>query len=152
MKEVAIVPRDVLDDPLRHRERFGLDGAGDFFWLGGADGKLRFSTCAACGYRTHPGGSVCASCLSRDVAPQPVSGLATVLTYTVNVQRWSPDQDPYVVAIVGIDEQADLRLTTNIVGCDPWSVRVGDRVEVAFLHRHGLHYPLFRPLAGTGEQ
>jgi uncharacterized OB-fold protein len=83
------------------------------------------------------------------VAPQPVSGLATILTYTINVQQWSPDQDPYVIAIVGIDEQEDLRLTTNIVDCDPWSVRIGDRVKVVFLHRHGVYYPLFRPHTGS---
>jgi uncharacterized protein len=63
------------------------------------------------------------------------------------VQQWDPGQEPYCIAIVGIDEQDDLRLTTNIVDCDPWSVRIGDRVEVAFLERHGLWYPLFRPVA-----
>jgi uncharacterized OB-fold protein len=141
--------RRVEQDPLLHREHFGLDGANDFFWHSGADGVLRFWTCAACGYRTHPGGAACARCLSHEVAPQPVSGLATVLTYTVNVQQWYPGQDPYVIAIVGMDEQDDLRLTTNIVDCDPWSVRIGDRVEVAFLARHGLYYPLFRPVSGA---
>jgi uncharacterized OB-fold protein len=139
--------RRVVHDPLLHRASFGLDGSNDFFWHSGADGRLRFWTCAACGYRTHPGGAVCARCLSRDVAAQPVSGRATVLTYTVNVQQWDAGQEPYCIAIVGIDEQDDLRLTTNIVDCDPWSVRIGDRVEVAFLERHGLWYPLFRPMA-----
>ena len=117
----------------------------DFFWHSGADGILRFQTCASCGYRTHPAGPVCARCLSTDLAYQPVSGLATVLTFTVNVQQWNPGQEPYVIAIVGIDEQDDLRLTTNIIECDPWSVAVGDRVSVAFVERHGYHYPLFRP-------
>lgn len=138
--------RRVERDPLLHREKFGLDGANDFFWLSGADGRLRFWTCAACGYRTHPGGAACARCLSHDVGPQPVSGRATVLTYTVNVQQWQPGQDPYVLAIVGINEQDDLRLTTNIIDCDPWSVRIGDRVEVCFLARNGLYYPLFCPV------
>ena len=50
-----------------------------------------------------------------------------------------------VIAVVGLDEQKDLRLSTNIVGCDPWSVAVGQRVKVAFLERHGYFYPLFRP-------
>jgi uncharacterized OB-fold protein len=131
-------------DPLLQRERFGSDGSNDFFWLSGADGLLRFWTCSVCGYRTHPFGGACARCLSRDGAPQPVSGRATVLSYTVNVQQWVPGQEPYVIAIVGCDEQDDLRLSTNVIGGDPWAVRIGDRVEVAFLHRHGLYYPLFR--------
>jgi uncharacterized OB-fold protein len=66
------------------------------------------------------------------------------LAVTVNVQQWNAGQEPYCIAIVGIDEQDDLRLTTNVVDRDPWSVRIGDRVQVAFLHRHGYYYPLFR--------
>jgi uncharacterized OB-fold protein len=115
-----------------------------FFWSSGADGRLRFVTCSACGYRTHPAGPVCARCLGTDLAPRPVSGLGTVLTHTVNVQQWTAGQEPYVIAVVGLDEQDDLRVTTNIVDCDPWSVSIGDRVRVAFLHRHGVYYPLFR--------
>lgn len=115
----------------------------DFFWSSGADGKLRLLTCADCGYRTHPAGPVCALCLSRNVAPQPVSGLGTILTCTVNVQQWVSGQGPYVIALVGLDEQDDLRLATNIVDADPWSVSVGDRVQVRFVARHGVYYPLF---------
>ena len=115
----------------------------DFFWTSGADGTLRFVTCADCGYRTHPASSACARCLSRDVSPQPVSGRGTVLSCTVNVQQWVADQPPYVIALVGIDEQDDVRLTTNIVTDDPWSVAVGDRVQVTFVERHGFYYPLF---------
>jgi uncharacterized OB-fold protein len=118
----------------------------DFFWSSGADGQLRFITCADCGYRTHPAGPVCASCLSRNVAPQPVSGRGTVLTSSVNVQQWVAGQQPYVIAIVGLDEQEDLRLTTNVVDADPWSVAIGDRVQVAFQFRHGYYYPLFRKI------
>jgi uncharacterized OB-fold protein len=117
----------------------------DFFWTGGADGQLRFMTCADCGYRTHPAGPVCARCLSRSLAPQPVSGRGTVLTCTVNVQQWVADQPPYVIALVGIDEQDDVRVTTNIITEDPWSVAVGDRVQVTFVERHGYYYPLFSP-------
>jgi uncharacterized OB-fold protein len=144
---MSVTRRKVEVDPLRHRERFGPDGENDFFWLSGSDGLLRFWTCSDCGYRTHPASGVCARCLSRDGGPQPVSGLAAVLTYTVNVQRWVADQEPYVIAIVGIDEQLDLHLTTNVIDVDPWAVRIGDRVEVAFLHRHDLYYPLFRLVA-----
>jgi uncharacterized OB-fold protein len=138
--------RPVTVDPLLHRLKPAPDPLTDFFWASGADGHLRFLTCAECGYRTHPAGPVCARCLSQNLAPQPVSGLATVLTLTVNVQQWNAGQQPYVIAVVGPDEQDDLRLTTNIVDCDPWSVAIGDRVQVAFLHRHGYFYPLFRKL------
>ena len=141
----AAETRPVTADPLLHRLQSAEDPLTEFFWHSGADGILRFLTCSACGYRTHPPGPVCARCLSADLSPRPVAGLATVLTYTVNVQQWWSGQEPYVITIVGIDEQPDLRISTNVVDCDPWSVAVDDRVRVAFLERNGYYYPLFRP-------
>ena len=133
-------------DPLLHRLKPADDPLTDFFWHRGVDGILRIQTCGACGYLTHPAGPVCARCLSTDLAPQPVSGRATVVACTVNTQQWVAGQEPYVIAIVSIEEQPELRLTTNIIDCDPGTVAIGDRVSVAFLERHGYHYPLFRPV------
>jgi uncharacterized protein len=39
---------------------------------------------------------------------------------------------PYVVAIVELNEQVGLSMMTNIVGCEPSSVRVGAAVHVVF--------------------
>ena len=41
---------------------------------------------------------------------------------------------PYVVAIVEIDEDPSIRLTTNIVGCEPEDVEIGMPVRVVFEH------------------
>ena len=41
---------------------------------------------------------VCPRCLSRDVAPQEVSGRGHVETYTVNHQQWIPGSDAYIIA------------------------------------------------------
>lgn len=82
----------------------------------------------------------------------PVSGRGTILSLTVNHKAWFPGQAvPYVVAMVGIDEQPGVHLITNIVECDPLSVRIGDRVEVCFEPAEELWVPLFRPLAGSGD-
>lgn len=105
----------------------------EHFWRGGAEGELRFLRCAACRYWIHPPAPICPECLGRDVAPESVSGDATVLTYTVNRQPWYPHLDPpYVVAIVELPEQDDLRLTTNIVNCEPEEVDFGMAVRVTF--------------------
>ena len=68
-------------------------------------------------------------------------------TYTVNHQPWIPGFDPpYVVAIVDIEEQEGLRLTTNLVGCEPDEVRIGMPVRVCFEEREeGIFLPLFTP-------
>ena len=49
-----------------------------------------------------------------------------VFTYTVNYHPFNPSVPlPYMIAIVQLAEQADLRLAANIVGCEPDSVTSG---------------------------
>lgn len=105
------------------------------------------SRCGDCGTWTHPPSPVCPSCLSDNVAPQPTSGRATVETFTVNYRPWGPGMDvPYVIAIVVLDEQDDLRLTTNIIDIDAEAVRIGMRVTVRFENDEDVWLPLFAPL------
>jgi uncharacterized OB-fold protein len=118
----------------------------EFFWTSGADGKLRFLRCTVCGYYVHPPSPICPICLTKTLAPSVVSGRATVATYTINIQPWIPGFDPpYAIAMVEIEEQPSVRLTTNIVGCPPESVHIGMQVEVTFEHRDDVWLPLFAP-------
>jgi uncharacterized OB-fold protein len=120
----------------------------EFFWTGGASGELRFLRCGDCHYYIHPPTPVCPRCLSRNVAPEAVSGRASVATYTVNYQPWIPGFDPpYVIAIVEIEEQPDVRLMTNVVECPPDAVYVGMPVEVRFEQHDDVWIPLFAPRA-----
>jgi uncharacterized OB-fold protein len=122
----------------------------EFFWTAGAAGRLRFLRCADCGYYNHPPTPVCPRCLSRRLAPAEVSGRATVATYTINHQPWIPGYDPpYVIAIVEIDEQPDVRLMTNVVDCPVDEVYVGMPVEVRFEQHDDVWLPLFAPTAGV---
>jgi uncharacterized protein len=126
-----------------------LDETNEFFWTSGEDGRLRFLRCQSCRYHLHPPSPRCPECGSRDVQPEPVSGRATVLTYTVNHQQWAGPEEPWVIAIVGLVEQPDLRLTTNIVGCAPDEVEIGQEVEVTFEEHDGVWFPLFQPVGGA---
>jgi uncharacterized OB-fold protein len=84
--------------------------------------------------------------LTKTLAPEPVSGRAIVASYTVNVQPWIPGFDPpYVIAIVEIEEEPAVRLTTNIVGCPPDEVHIGMPVEVVFEQYDDVWLPLFQP-------
>jgi len=123
------------------------------FWRGGQAGELRFWRCDDCGYLLHPPTPRCPMCLSKSLSVTAVSGRAEVFTFTVNHQPWYPNLDPpYVVAIVVLDEQADLRLTTNIVGCDPDEVRIGMPVEVVFERYDDVWIPFFTPRRVTGDE
>ncbi|MGO9496015.1 MAG: Zn-ribbon domain-containing OB-fold protein [Solirubrobacteraceae bacterium] len=116
------------------------------FWTGGRDGELRIVRCTDCGYYTHPPSPRCPRCLGDDVAPAPVSGRGRVYTFTVNRRAWSPGLEvPYVIAIVELEEQSDLRLMTNIVGCDPGEVEIDMPVRVEFREQGDVYAPVFRP-------
>lgn len=55
-----------------------------------------------------------------------VCGRGTVFTYTVNHHPYNPEiPTPYVIAIVELAEQSDLRVAANIVDCEPDSVACG---------------------------
>jgi hypothetical protein len=122
-----------------------LDEVNTFFWTSGDDGRLRFLRCSACSYLIHPPAPICPQCHSRESAPAEVSGRATVHSFTVNHQPWDGTGDVYVIALVDIDEQPDVRLTTNIVDVDPEAVHIGMRVEVVFEDYAPVFVPLFRP-------
>ena len=124
-----------------------VDNVNRAYWTGGFHGQLMITRCRPCGYWNQPATSVCRQCLSRDVSPEPVSGRATVNSYTINYQRWSPTatESPYVVALVELVEQAGLRQFTNIVNCDPADVAIGMSVKVTFRAFADVALPLFEP-------
>jgi len=119
----------------------------EFFWRGGRDGELRFRRCLMCGALQHPPRPICAYCRSRELETVAVSGRGVVAGCTINHHEWLPGfPSPYVVAIVAIDDDPRVRLTTNIVGCEPTDVFVGQRVKVRFEQRDDVWLPLFEPV------
>ncbi len=123
-----------------------LDDDNRFFWTGGADGRLRFLRCRDCRHYVHPPRPRCPKCRGASLAPEGVSGDATVATFSINHQKWTPAMEvPFAVAIVELPEQPGLRLTTNIVGCAPEDVRIGMPVRVAFEQHEDVWLPLFAP-------
>ena len=81
--------------------------------------------------------------------PAPLSGRGTIVGFTVNSHRWLPDfNPPYVIANVALTEDPRVHLTTNIVGCEPADVQIGQEVAVRFLQQEDVWLPLFEL---TGE-
>jgi acetyl-CoA acetyltransferase len=95
---------------------------------------------------------VCQVCRSRERVPTVVSGRGTVVAFTVNQHQWSPAfEPPYAIANVALEEDPSVHLTTNIVGCDPAAVHVGQQVSVVFEQQDDVWLPLFEPSGGTDE-
>jgi uncharacterized OB-fold protein len=115
------------------------------FWTGGARGELLIQRCQACGVWVHPPTDRCPAC-DGELRAEAASGRATVFTFTINRHPYNPAVPlPYVVALVELEEQADLRLMTNIVGCDPGDVEIGMAVRVRFEDRGDVFVPVFEP-------
>jgi uncharacterized OB-fold protein len=134
----------VSDKPFRVLPRVTREN--EHFWRGGERGELRFLRCAACRTYVHPPAPVCPACYARELAPEAVSGRATVLTYTWNHQPWVPSPDhPYPIAIVELEEQAGLRLMTNVLGVTEETLRIGLPVRVFFERCDDVWIPLFEP-------
>ncbi len=113
------------------------------YWTGGADGTLLVERCRECRRWQHPPTGTCEAC-GGSAEPEPVSGRGTVFTFTVNHHRYHPDvPPPYVIAVVELDEQAGLRLPTNIVDGAPADVRIGAPVRVRFEQHGEVHVPVF---------
>jgi uncharacterized OB-fold protein len=91
-----------------------------------------------------------------DVAPEPTSGRGFVAAWTVNQQQWLPGMPPpYIVAMVELAEDRDVRVTTNVVDIDPADLRVGLEVQV-FFEAWGegedrVWIPLFRPVPAPAK-
>jgi uncharacterized protein len=124
------------------------------FWTGGSRGELVFLACEDCGYLIHPPQPVCPQCHSKRLGTRVVAGTTTLATYSINHQAWMPGPElPYVVAIVEIDEQPSVRLTTNLVNCAHHRIEVGMPVRVVFEHHSDpdgnpdddIYIPLFEP-------
>jgi uncharacterized OB-fold protein len=120
-----------------------------FFWDGINQHKLLILRCQECGHYIHPPRPICRACQSMNVAPAQVSGRGTLYSYTVTVQPFHPfwvDKVPYVLAVVELAEQENLRLTSNVIDCPEDKLKVGLPVAVVFKEiAPGVTLPLFKP-------
>ncbi len=116
------------------------------FWSGGEAGRLMIYRCSACRYYVHPPVRFCPKCESRAVGPEAVSGRGRVETFTVNHKQWVPGLSvPYVLALITIAEQDDVRLVANILNVAPAEIRIGMPVKVLFEQHGDVWVPLFEP-------
>lgn len=118
-----------------------------FFWKSGEQGELKMQRCQNCSLWIHPPTEICRQCHSEQLEPEALSGIGTIVAVTINHQPWMPGLEvPYTIAIVELDEQAGLRLTSNIIGDNALDSQIGQRVEVCFEQREDVCLPQFKTL------
>jgi len=121
------------------------------FWAAARDGRLVIQHCPACGHYQHYPRPWCTNCLHETPEFVESAGEGTIYTFTVIRRSAIPAfaaRVPYVLAFVDLDE--GVRLVTNVVDCDPESVRIGQRVRARFEAIDDEHtVVLFAPMDGA---
>jgi uncharacterized OB-fold protein len=106
-----------------------------------AEGKLMLKKCADCGQHHHYPRALCPFCMSDRVQWVQAKGTGEIYTFSVS-RRAGPVV--YCIAYVTLDE--GVKMMTNIVDCDLDSIKVGQKVKVAFKKTEGgVSMPVFAP-------
>jgi uncharacterized OB-fold protein len=119
------------------------------FWESCRAHVLALQQCAACGRFRYPPRLVCPHCLSEEARWTPVGGRGRVYVSLVVCRSagaaWEADV-PYNLSMVELDE--GVRMWSNVVGCDPDAVHIGDRVELTYDDvTPEISLPRYRPAA-----
>lgn len=113
-----------------------LPGVSDdtrFFWEGCEAGKLLIQRCTDCQTLRHPPAPVCIKCHSFDWDSIEASGKGQLYSFVVMHYPEVPPFDyPNPIGLIELDE--GVRLIAGLVGADPATLEIGQRVQVEF-HR-----------------
>ena len=115
------------------------------FWEGCRAHELRFQRCRCCGHVRWPGAYLCPECLSSETEMTVLPAEGELYSYVVMHKPFHPsvaDKVPYVVATV--DLQDGVRILTNLVDCDPATLRCGDKVSIDFVDSETYSRPVAR--------
>jgi uncharacterized OB-fold protein len=121
------------------------------FWDATRDGRLVVQWCTACDKGVFYPRSFCPHCGAQQSALtwRDATGRATVHSVVVEHRPEASGAsfsggEPYCVALVDLEE--GVRMMTNVVGCPPAEVHIGQRVTVTWeTLSDGRRLPLFTP-------
>jgi uncharacterized protein len=119
------------------------------FWNAARAGQLMLGKCGGCGRVHYYPRPMCPHCWSEDVTLAPAGGKGVLYTWsTVFVNDLPPFKAmlPYVAAQVDLEE--GVRITTNMVDCDPGDLAIGMPVTLCWRELNDeIAVPVFRPAA-----
>lgn len=118
-----------------------VDPANDYFLARAKEGQLVTRSCTSCGKPHWYPRALCPFCMG-ETEWRGASGFGTI--YSVSVTRRA-GPIPYAIAYVTLDE--GITLLTNIVDADLDTLKIGQRVVVAFKPAEGgAMIPMFKPV------
>lgn len=130
------------------RPRPAPDDVTGFYWDAAAEHRLVLQRCRSCAKFQFPPEICCLHCQAEDFEPAEVSGRGVIYSYSVvdrPLHAGFVDDLPYVVVLVELDDQPELRILTNLVDVpEGTSLSCGMPVEAVFEDRDGVTLPQFR--------
>lgn len=114
------------------------------YWEAAGRRELRLPRCSACEKFNWYPQAACAGCGARDFAWVRLSGRAVLFSWAVVRRALHPalaPLQPYVCAIVQIEEDPDVRIVTRLLDAVPEQLEIGARLEVRF---EDFGYPAIR--------
>ncbi|PZU06484.1 OB-fold domain-containing protein [Sphingomonas sp.] len=110
------------------------------FWDSADTGRFLLKRCPSCGRHNWYPRDPCPFCPSPVTDWVEGAGTATIYTYS----HFARAPQPFVAAYVRLEEGP--LMMTNIVGCDPGTLAIGQPVTLAFQRSvGGFAVPMFRP-------
>lgn len=124
---------------MTHERPGGVDPRGPLdvdaspFWESAREHALAIQRCGTCGVARFPPRRICPRCHSEAARWTAVSGAGRVyvslVVHRTTDARWQA-RVPFNLSIVELDE--GVRMWSNVTGCDPAGVRVGERVRLVY--------------------
>ena len=122
------------------------------FWIAASEDRLSLPHCESCERFVWYPQPHCANC-GAGLSWKDVSGAATLAGFSIVERPLFPafaKWAPYIVALVSIDEQPDVRLVSQLVDCNRQQLSCDMRLQVTFRELEvdgGVFYkaPLFEP-------
>ena len=115
------------------------------YWQACAERRFKLPRCRECGLWIHFPRSICPKCHAVEPAQTELSGLGVIYTFTVH--RAAPE--PFVMALVELQEQDGLRIPAPIIDMEPDAIEIGMPVQLAWMTYEGFPVPAFRALLKT---
>ena len=125
------------------------------FWEGPQNGELRIQQCSACKKFRHLPAPMCPYCHSLEYQWTKMSGRGKVYTrliarHPVHPALREKEQVPYNICLIELEEQAELRIVSNVLNIAPEDIYIDMPVQVTFMPTVDdpqVVLPLFVPAA-----
>lgn len=104
------------------------------FWEGTREHQLRIQQCSDCGTHRWPPRVMCRNCRSTKVDWVAVEPRGSVYSYTIVGRPTAKgfSHTPYCVAIVSLDEPANVRIIGSVIDIEPSRLAIGLALEGRF--------------------